>query len=73
MNEEVLICWFRNLFKARTDSRNVLDFDPGYRVTWTEIWGKMQELGYSGNVIDARILWNGLHKKHRLHKLTKDY
>lgn len=61
--EAELVTWFRDLFAARTGTNNPLDFDPRYRVTWSEVYGRMRELGCTLGLVDARQLWLKIKKR----------
>lgn len=66
MNEDELVEWFKRLYEDRTPARSVLDADPRYRVTWTEIWDKMRRLGYGGDVVDGRRLWHQIFDRRKI-------
>lgn len=68
--EEALVKWFRDLFAARSGTNDPLDFDPSYRVTWTEVWEKMKELGYTQSVVDGRIEWATIARRWGLEPAT---
>lgn len=70
--EVLLVKWFLLLYESRSNSTNPMDIDPHYRVTWTEIYEKMKEFGCTLGVVDARLLWNKIQRRHRLITSTDD-
>lgn len=70
MDEDALVSWFLELYQSRTGTNNILDAEPNYRVPWSEIWAKMQDLGYDRGVVDGRIEWDRIHKARRLKRKT---
>jgi hypothetical protein len=64
--EDQLVEWFKKKFASRTPPKSVLDALPEYRVPWSEILQKMQDLGYTGNAVDLRQEWFRIHEAHKL-------
>jgi len=60
--ENELIKWFDEQYAMRSravaEGTAKLDWYPEeYRVSWTEIWMKAEELGIKRNVVDFRLWW----------------
>lgn len=64
--DEELIQWYKDMFASRTPPKSVLDAAPDYRVTWTELYAKMQELGYKEDVVTLRIKWAEMFVENKL-------
>lgn len=62
--DEELISWFKDTFAARTPPRRVDEALPSSRIGWYEVKGKMDRLGYTLSITDARIHWLELFNKH---------
>lgn len=53
------------LMVKRSNTNNPYDWNPDYRVLWSEVFALMKEHGFVGNVIDARWAWDEATKKIR--------
>lgn len=61
--KQMLMNWFDSEYRYRTYavSQGTASIDwvlPEYRITWTEICAKAQELGITENAVDLRLWWD---------------
>lgn len=64
--EHSLVGWFKETFEERTPPKDVGEVLPSYRVSWTEIFAEMKDLGFGLEVLDARMCWNTIMIDHKI-------
>lgn len=67
LQEQALLDWYHETWAYRTENRNddINWVDPEYRITWTEVLAKADQLGaLTGmNAVDRRLRWDELLKE----------